>query len=292
MSSDGERLRLGLVSPVVVRAPGTHSPWEAEAGIAELATVAQAADELGYDHLTCSEHVAVPSEQAAARGTVYWDPLSTFGYLAARTHRIRLATHVLVLGYHHPLEIAKRYGTLDHVSGGRLVLGLGVGTLKEEFKLLGADFGDRGTRADDALAALGASLSCAEPEYHGTHYDFAGMVVQPYALQKRVPLWIGGSTPRSLRRAIEYGSGWVPFGRSFTDLAGMLVAAKLPDGFEVVLTVGDPLDPRGDPQTAGRRLRQARQAGATLVDVRIAADSADHYCAQLETLARIAGRDM
>ena len=77
---------------------------------------------------------------------MYWDPLATFGYLAARTERIRFATHVLVLAYHHPLEIAKRYGTLDRVSNGRVILGVGVGTLKEEFDLIGAPFDDRGPR--------------------------------------------------------------------------------------------------------------------------------------------------
>ena len=99
--------------------------------------------------------------RAHRRGTRYWDPLATLGYLAARTQRIRLATNVLVLAYHHPLEIAKRYGTLDKVSNGRLILGVGVGSLKEEFDLLGAPFDDRGPRGDDALRALRASLSVA-----------------------------------------------------------------------------------------------------------------------------------
>ncbi len=113
--------------------PHAHAPWEDDAGIAEIAMVAEAADRLGYHHVTCSEHVAVPFSAGEMRGAAYWDPLSTFGYLAARTTQIRLVTHVLVLGYHHPLEIAKRYGTLDRVSDGRLILGVGVGTLQEEF---------------------------------------------------------------------------------------------------------------------------------------------------------------
>jgi len=272
----------------VVRVPGAHSPWEEKASVTELVAVAQAADELGYDHLTCSEHVAVPTRLAGTRGAVYWDPLSTFGYLAARTRQIRLATHVLVLGYHHPLEIAKRYGTLDRLSGGRLVLGLGVGTLEEEFALLDAEFAERGARADDALGALRASLSRAEPEYHGAYYDFDDVVVEPHAVQARVPLWIGGSTRRSLRRALELGDGWVPFGVSFDRAAGLLDAADRPDDFEVVLTASRPLDPEGDPDAADAELRRARRAGATLIGVRITAESADHYCRQLETLVAIA----
>ena len=115
--------------------------------------------------------------------------------------QIRLATHVLVLAYHHPLEIAKRYGTLDLVSIGRLILGVGVGTLKEEFDLIGAPYDDRGPRGDDAMRALRASLSQPEPAYHGDFYDFEGMVVDPCAVQERVPIWTGGRTLRSLRRA-------------------------------------------------------------------------------------------
>src|SRR5207244_1729664 len=114
----------------VLAVPHAHAPWEREAGISEIALVAEAADRLGYYHVTCSEHIAVPFSAGDMRGAAYWDPLSTFGYLAARTQQIKLVTHVLVLGYHHPLEIAKRYGTLDRVCNGRLILGVGVGTLQ------------------------------------------------------------------------------------------------------------------------------------------------------------------
>ncbi len=191
--------------------PGGHGAWEATATIEDLARVAAAADRLGYHHLTCSEHIGVPVAERDRRGVRYWDPLATFGYLAARTERIRFATLVLVLGYHHPLEIAKRYGTLDAVSGGRLILGVGVGSLEEEFDLLGAPFADRGARADDALRALRAALSQPEPAYHGEFYAFDGFVVEPCAAQERVPLWVGGRTLRSLRRAVALADGWSPF---------------------------------------------------------------------------------
>src|SRR5207253_10069796 len=152
-------IRYGIVTPVLTRLPGAHARWERDAGFEDVVAVARAADRLGYHHLTCSEHVAVPRDVASVRGATYWDPLATFGYLAACTSRIALATYVIVLGYHHPLEIAKRYGTLDRVSGGRLVLGVGVGTLREEFDLLGAEFDDRAARADESLRALRASWS-------------------------------------------------------------------------------------------------------------------------------------
>ncbi|MFC7495767.1 MULTISPECIES: LLM class F420-dependent oxidoreductase [unclassified Nocardioides] len=283
-------MRIGISSPVVVRTPGGFSDWEAGAGIEELATVAEAADRLGFHHLTCSEHVAVPRAAAEQRGATYWDPLATFGYLAARTERIRLATQVLVLGYHHPLEIAKRYGTLDRVCGGRLVLGVGVGSLEEEFALLDAAYDDRGARADEAMVALRASLAQPEPEHHGEFYDYEGLVVDPCALQERVPMWVGGRTRRSLRRAVELGDGWVPFGLPLTELAGLVGSVDVPPGFEVVLSTGR-LDPLGDPAGTRDRLHRAEDAGATLAGAALIADSADHYCDQLARLAEIAGTE-
>src|SRR6185295_7552645 len=120
----------------------------------------------------------------------YYDPLATLAFIAAQTSRIRLVTHVLVLPYHHPLALAKRYGTLDRLSGGRLILGVGVGTLEREFALLDAEFAGRGARYEDALRALRAALAGPAPEYEGTHYRFAGVVVDPCAVQARVPLWL------------------------------------------------------------------------------------------------------
>ncbi|MFC3453387.1 TIGR03619 family F420-dependent LLM class oxidoreductase [Amycolatopsis speibonae] len=283
-------MKIGIVSPVVTAVPGVASAWERDAGIDELARIAETADDLGFHHLTCSEHVAVPADMAAVRGATYWDPLATFGYLAARTRRIRLATQVLVLGYHHPLAIAKRFGTLDVVSRGRLVLGLGVGSLEEEFGLLGAPFADRGARADEAIAALRAGLSRRLPEFHGAHYDYADFVVEPHAVQPRVPLWVGGRTVRSLRRAITFGDGWVPFGLSHDEAARFLADVERPPGFDVVLGAGRPVDPIGDPGGTARRLERAAAAGATIVSTSVAARDAEHYREQLAALAGLASR--
>jgi alkanesulfonate monooxygenase SsuD/methylene tetrahydromethanopterin reductase-like flavin-dependent oxidoreductase (luciferase family) len=139
-------VKLGVWLPAVAAHPRFPTPdWERTAGAGELAMIALAADELGYDCVCAPEHVALPAGRA--EGTRYWDPLTTLGYLAARTRRIQLAPLVIVLGYHHPLEIVKRYGTLDLISGGRVVLGVGVGGTEGEFALLGASFRDRGERA-------------------------------------------------------------------------------------------------------------------------------------------------
>ncbi|MGE2835823.1 TIGR03619 family F420-dependent LLM class oxidoreductase [Mycobacterium sp. SMC-4] len=280
-------MRLGLSTPVVVQVPGVASPWEADAGPDELRTVAAAADALGYEFLTCSEHVAIPAEDAAIRGDVYWDPLSTLGFLAAHTHRIKLATAVLVLGYHHPLEIAKRYGTLDRLSGGRLILGVGIGSLTEEFDAIGADWKQRAARADDALRALRASLSVPTPEYRGPFYSYGGMSVQPHATSDPVPIWVGGRSMQSLRRAVTFGDGWLPFALRAAEVAEMLAAVEIPDGFDVVLSTG-PLDPATEAAAVRRRLRSLRDAGATAVSCTVTARSAEHYTEQLHLLRELA----
>jgi probable F420-dependent oxidoreductase len=283
-------LRLAIVTPVLTMMPGGHARWEETGTIDDVARIAAAADALGYDHLTCSEHIGVPVSEAPRRGATYWDPLATFGYLAAHTKRIRLATNVLVLGYHHPLEIAKRYGTLDVVSGGRLVLGVGVGTLREEFDLLGVPFDDRGERADDAVRALRASLSAKEPAYDGTHYSFGGLVVDPRAAQERVPIWVGGRTQRSLRRAVELADGWTPFAVTPEQVTEWLSRYELPEAFEVVLPPARPLDPGDAPDATTAELTALAEAGATIAKVSLVHHSLEHYLEQLAALSDLAPR--
>jgi probable F420-dependent oxidoreductase len=283
-------MRLGLSTPVVMQLPGVASPWEADAGPEELARVARAADELGFDFLTCAEHVAVPRADRDIRGDTYWDPVATLSFLAAHTRRIRLVTSVIVLGYHHPLEVAKRYGTLDRLSGGRVVLGVGVGSLEAEFDLLDVPFADRGARADDALAAVRAALSEPEPTHAGPYYSYSGMSVRPCAVQPRVPIWVGGRTKRSLRRAVQFGDGWMPFALSGEEIAGMLAGFDLPAGFDVVLGTGAAVDPAADPDRTLRHLAALRDAGATAVTCSVRADSAAEYCDQLAALRALADR--
>lgn len=284
-------MRIGLSTPAVLQVPGAASGWEQHADVDDLARIAAVADELGFEYLTCAEHVAIPVDEAGNRGTTYWDPLATLSFLAARTSRIRLATSVLVLGYHHPLEIAKRYGTLDRLSGGRVVLGVGVGSLRAEFDLLGAHFEDRGARADDALRALRASLSTPRPEYHGTYFDYGPVLVEPCARQPRVPIWVGGRTRRSLRRAVELADGWMPFALRDDEITRLLSEVPPPPGFEVVLSTGRAIDPGGDPSGTIDRLRALQAAGATAVTCVIAADSVDQHCDQMQRL-RDLGQDL
>ena len=280
-------MKLGIATPVVTNVAGARLTWEQDAGIEAIGRVAETADRLGYHHLTCSEHIGIPATESGRRGSRYWDPLATLGYVSARTEQIRLATMTLVLGYHHPLEIVKRYGTLDHVSGGRVILGVGVGSLKEEFDLIGAEFENRGERADDALRALRAALASNEPVYAGKYYQFGGLTVDPCALQPHMPIWIGGRTRRSLRRALTLADGWCPFGISLDTAAEWLRAREIPPGFEVVLPADRPLDPVGEPAATVETLAAMEAAGTTIVSARFNHHSLEHYLEQIHALAEL-----
>ena len=282
-------MRVGLSLPVLT-ADDDSAGWERSGDVGALVRIARAADDLGYHHLSSGEHIAVPPNlrrwDGKLRGTTYWDPLPTFAYLAATTQRIRFATFVLVIGYHHPLALAKSYGTLDLLTGGRLILGLGVGTLEEEFDLLGVSFKDRGRRADDSLGALRAALSTPQPHYDGRYFSFAEAVVSPNGSGNPIPIWIGGHSRRALQRALAYGTGWAPNGLTAEQIAALLSEVELPAGFDLVLGTSA-LDPRGDPDGTRRSLHGLQAAGATVANVHLKQDSVEDFLAQSDALRRL-----
>ena len=280
-------VRVGVHTPIVIQTPRGHARWEESAGVDELRRVVTAADRFGYHHLTCSEHIAVPSGEQKRRGVVYWDPAATLAWMAALTERIMLATNVLVLGYHHPVALLKRYGTIDRLSGGRVVLGVGVGTLREEFELLGADFDERGAKADEALAAIRHGWGRATVAFDGRYFAYDSLTVEPYSPRREPLIWVGGSTSRSLRRAVELAQGWTPFGLSHAEVARMLGRSELPSDFDVILPSG-PLDPKGSPEQTIATLGELRRCGATGTHAAFVHHSLDDYLEQLEALASMA----
>ena len=287
----------GITTPGLTLVNKSDSSWERNATIDDFVAIAQTADKLGYDHMTCSEHIGIPPDVEAVRGARYYDPLSIFGFLAAVTSTIRFTTYVLVLGYNHPLEIAKRYGTLDVVSGGRVVLGVGVGSLKTEFDVLGlggAEFEQRGARGDDALRALRASLGQRLPEYHGPYYDFEGLIIDPCAIQQDMKLWVGGRSGLSLKRAVELGDGWAPFGLDLAKMTAMIAQANESPSWDarekpldVVLKHEGSFDPLGKSSQVTDEIGQLLVAGATHINASFFSKSRDHYIEQLESLASL-----
>ncbi|HYF46855.1 MAG TPA: LLM class F420-dependent oxidoreductase [Acidimicrobiales bacterium] len=287
-------MRVGIITPIVILLPRSHNQWEVDASVEDLVEVAQAADRFGYHHLTASEHIAIPVDVEARRGMRYWDLLSTLSYLAACTQSIRLATNMVVLPYHHPLEVVKHYGTLDRLSGGRLVLGVGVGSLREEFDLLGKGFEGRGDRADDALRAIRASWGRREPQYDGEHYAFRDVVVDPTGVQDQPPVWVGGRTPRSLRRALELGDAWVPFLLGPDEVRSMLDRAMATPTAEartrpldVALWPEPALDVLGEAARVREQAEEHLAAGATILNYRFPSRSLAHHLEQMEALTEV-----
>jgi probable F420-dependent oxidoreductase len=290
-------VQLGIITPVLSLRAGGHAAWERDGTIEDVRVIAEAADRLGYRYMSCSEHIALPAEAEEYSGVTYWDPLATFGYLSAFTSRIKFATVVLVLPYHHPLDIAKRYGTLDQICGGRLILGVGAGYAEKEFAAIGAPFHGRGKVTDDAMRALRASFGKRKPSYEGTHFSFRDVVVDPCGVQEQVPLWVGGRTQRSLRRAVELGDGWAPFAVSPRQVREWLALAAKTDAWQqratpldVTLVTEPPVDPLGAPQATAAVARELRDAGAATLGCRFVNSSRAHYLEQLEAMtALVAG---
>ncbi|MFF6781297.1 TIGR03619 family F420-dependent LLM class oxidoreductase [Streptomyces sp. NPDC012510] len=240
-------------------------PWEADAGPEDLVEIARAADGAGFAYVASCDHVAIPRRLADAMGTVWYDPVATLAFLAGVTERVRLLSHVAVVGLRHPLLTAKQYATLDHLSGGRLVLGVGAGHVREEFEALGVDFDRRGAVLDECVDALRAALGPDEfPAHHGKAYDFEDLGQRPRPAQDRVPIWVGGSSPAAVRRAAVRGDGWLPQGDPRDRLPSQIARLRRlreEAGVTAPLTVGAITEPLyvGDPGwDVGRRTLTGR----------------------------------
>ncbi|MGW0536097.1 LLM class F420-dependent oxidoreductase [Streptomyces sp. NPDC003032] len=202
-------------------------PWEADATPQDLAEIARTADRTGFAYLATCDHVAIPRRLAEAMSTVWYDPVATLAFLAAVTENVRLMSHVAIVGLRHPLVTAKQYATLDHLSGGRLILGVGAGHVPEEFEALGVDFGRRGPLLDETIDALRAALGPDEyPEHHGERFDFSGLGQRPRPAQRHVPVWVGGSSPAAVRRAATRAEGWLPQGDPRDKLPAQIARLK------------------------------------------------------------------
>ena len=181
----------------------------APGAIGELSAAAEAA---GFAAVYTTEHPFPGDEWLAHGGHHALDPLVALSFAAAATSRILLHTNLFVPAYRNPFLAAKGIATLDVLSGGRTIIGLGAGYLEAEFDALGADFTGRNDRMDEALVAMEAAWSGESVTFSGTGYRAAGNTMLPRPRQRpRPPLWIGGNSRRAIRRAVESADGWCPF---------------------------------------------------------------------------------
>lgn len=291
-------LAVGMQLPIQSKSTNFVEPWEEHAGAAELARVARAADDAGFAYVAVCDHIAIPADKAPAMGTEWWDTVATLGWLAGITTRTRLLSHIYVPAYRHPLQVAKAFATLDVVSGGRVILGVGAGHVEAEFELLGLPFAERGRLLDEAIDALRAAFAEDYPTLPGPRWPAADLGQHPRPVQEDgPPVWVGGSSPAALRRAAERADGWLPQGPVTPEiverLRGLRDAAGRHDPFDVGALVGPTYvgEPdwdlggptlSGPPEKLAHVLGKFTAMGVTQAQVRLRSRSADELVEQIE----------
>jgi probable F420-dependent oxidoreductase len=204
-------MKLGVVLPI----------WQLSIGDAER--LALTAEERGLDGVFVPDHILAKPATTQHYGPSWPDPFSLLAFLAGRTSRIQIGTSVVVLPYRNPLVTAKAAATVDQVSGGRFVFGVGVGWDEAEFQDLGLAFRQRGTIADEYINIIKAAWASDVPSFSGKYFNFSGATFAPRPAQKpHPPIWVGGmpgalSAP-AMRRVAELGDLWHPLGLGLDDL--------------------------------------------------------------------------
>ncbi|MBI2216084.1 MAG: LLM class F420-dependent oxidoreductase [Candidatus Rokubacteria bacterium] len=187
------------------------------------------AEQLGYDSVWVSDHVVTPNANVKNFGETIFDPLVTLAVVAGATGQVRLGTTVLIVPYRNPVVTAKMISSLDALSGGRVVLGIGAGWLPAESAMLGVPFKERGAMTDEYLEAMRELWTSRAPSFAGKYTQFSDLVFEPKPLQQpHPPIWVGGHSPAALRRASRFGAAWHPINRPPAELsAGRAELARL-----------------------------------------------------------------
>lgn len=219
---------------------------------AYIAEYVETAEALGFDSVWMGEHPALPVNSDTPypgggtglpepSGVPLPDPLEWLAYASARTTTLLIGTAVLILPLHHPVVMAKRVATLDHMSGGRLLLGVGVGWNQQEYAACGASWSDRGKRMDELIAAMRALWSEEIAGFNGPTVSFEPVFSSPKPTRGFVPIYVGASAPTGARRAGRLGDGYLPFERDVVQLASLIgemkraaeAAGRDPDAIEI-----------------------------------------------------------
>ncbi|GHP00007.1 LLM class F420-dependent oxidoreductase [Reticulibacter mediterranei] len=203
--------------------------------------IAQLAEATGFESLWAGEHVVLPDprtpESRMAPEERILDPVVMLTYLAAHTQRVLLGTGIIILPQRNPLVLAKELASLDELSGGRLLCGVGVGYVESEMRAIGVPFAERGARTDEYLDAMRAIWTQQKPAYHGQFVSFEGVQTHP---QRNIPIVIGGHTPAAYRRAVLQGTGWYGFALDLSYTARCMAALqKALKQYERPLSLGE-----------------------------------------------------
>src|SRR5262249_31517928 len=199
--------------------------------MSEAETLALRAEEVGLDGVFVPDHILAPPATTQHYGPNWPDPFSLLAFVAGRTQRIHVGASVIVLPYRNALVAAKAAATVDQLSGGRFIFGIGVGWDEEEFRDLGLPFHERGRMSDDYIRAIKAAWAADVPEYKGRYLSFAGATFAPRPAQRpHPPIWVGGSPgavwKAAVRRCAELGDAWHPLGLALDDVAKGLATLR------------------------------------------------------------------
>ena len=189
----------------------TFGPGASEDSLARWAGFAET---VGYHFMMLGDHVTITADVQGRYPAPFYEPFTTLAWLAGLTRRVELGFTVIVVPYRHPLETARMVATLDRLSGGRLIFGVGVGWARQEFEVLGLPFEKRGAMTDDYLGALKAAWTQDVASYQGRFVSFKEIYTAPRPLQRpHPPIWVGGSSDAALRRTVRHGDAWHPIRR-------------------------------------------------------------------------------
>ena len=251
--------------------PNFSTPAE-PAGLEEIA---RAADELGYDSIWTTDHVMMPKGYEEPYGHIY-EALLTLAYLAPLARRVELGTSVIVLPPRNPVLIAKETATLDALSGGRFIFGVGAGWMEQEFRWLNSEFGNRGQRFDEYLRAIRELWTADDPRFEGEHVRFSDSLFSPRPVRPGgPPIWLGGGSRAALRRTAQLADAWHPVGMGLEQFAaGMDAIRAQADGRRVIGTLRTRVAP-------GRTLPEMKTANGQVMAV--LDGSAEQITRRLET---------
>jgi len=168
----------------------------------------QYAEKLGFDSVWVTDHIIVPRSMDLIYRDNMLEPVAVLSHLAGLVPRVKLGTSVLILPYRNPVVLAKMLATIDQLSGGRLIVGVGGGWMTEEFAALNTPYPERGKLSDECLRIMRTMWTQETVSFHGQYTSFQDMQVSPLSAQKHLPIWVGGVSPRARRRAAEFGDGW------------------------------------------------------------------------------------
>lgn len=171
------------------------------------------AEALGYDSVWVSDHVLTPNANIGNFGAAVFDPFVTLAVAAGATRRVKLGTTVLIVPYRHAVVTAKMVSTLDALSGGRVILGVGAGWLPAESAMLNVPFAERGAMTDEHLRAMRELWTSEAPRFAGRYTQFDELRFEPKPVQNPLPIWVGGHSRAALRRTVEFGEAWHPINR-------------------------------------------------------------------------------